>query len=90
MWFGTFSARDSPRHANLMVRFIDFVGTTKIPNLDENIGASFVKLTPDELKEVAAAVPESEIAGGRYNEDLVKQTWKYVTTPPLSSYVAPK
>ncbi|KAG0631520.1 hypothetical protein M758_1G260400 [Ceratodon purpureus] len=65
-------------------------GTTKIPNLDENIGAAFVKLTSEELREVAAAVPEHEIAGGRYSEELVKHTWKHVTTPPLSSHVAPK
>jgi len=76
--------------AKLMVCFVIFVGTTKIPNLDENIGATFVKLTPEELKEVAAAVPEHEISGGRYSEDLLKQTWKSVTTPPLSSYVAPQ
>jgi hypothetical protein len=81
---------DQSRDPNLMVHFIGFPGTTKIPNFDENIGATSVKLSPEELKEVAAAVPEHEIAGGRYAEDLVKQTWKYVTTPPLSSYVAPK
>lgn len=65
-------------------------GTTKIPNLNENIGAISVELTPEELKEVAAAVPEHEIAGDRYNEALAKQTWKSVTTPPLSSYVTPE
>lgn len=74
----------------MMVCFVGFVGTTKIPNLDENIGAAFVKLTAEELEEVAAAVPEHEIAGGRYSEDLMKHTWKSVSTPPLSSYVAPQ
>lgn len=66
-----------------------FAGTTKISNLDENIRAAFVKHTPEELQEAAAAVPEHEIAGGRYSEDLIKHTWKSVTTPPLDSYVAP-
>ena len=66
------------------------VGTTKIPNLDENIGAASVKLTPEEVREVAAAVPEHEVAGSRYNEALTKHSWAFITTPPLHSYVAPK
>ena len=43
------------------------VGTTKIPNLKENIGSAFVKLTPDEVDEIAAAVPQHEVAGTRMN-----------------------
>jgi len=66
------------------------LGTTKIPNLDENIGAAFVKLTPEEEKEVAAAVPADEIAGRRYGEALAKFSWNQASTPPLSSYVASK
>ena len=61
--------------SDLMVYLIGyFVGTTKIPNLDENIGAGKLKLTPEELREVAQAVPEHEIAGGRYSEELEKHT----------------
>ncbi|GMP60799.1 hypothetical protein CsSME_00023513 [Camellia sinensis var. sinensis] len=40
-------------------------GTTKIKNLDENIGALRVKLTEDDLKEISDAVPILEIAGPR-------------------------
>jgi aryl-alcohol dehydrogenase-like predicted oxidoreductase len=64
-------------------------GTTKIPNLDENIGAAFVKLTPEEMEEVAAAVPEHGVAGIRQNEEHSKFSWDQVTTPPLSSYAPP-
>ncbi|KAG0613597.1 hypothetical protein M758_6G114500 [Ceratodon purpureus] len=63
-------------------------GTTKIPNLDENIGAAFVKLTEMEVEEVAAAVPLHDVAGERYNEAVTKLSWNNVTTPPLSSYTS--
>lgn len=69
-----------------MMRLIVTTGTTKIPNLDENIRAAFVKLTPEEMKEVAAAVPEHEVAGHRQNEAHSEFSWDKVTTPPLSSY----
>ena len=72
------------------MRLLIFVGTTKIPNLVENIGAAFVKLTPEEVKEVAAAVPEHEVAGRRQADELFKYSWTQVTTPPLSSYAASK
>ena len=63
-------------------------GTSKIPNLDENVGAAFVKLTAEEVKEVAAAVPQDEIAGNRYDAGMEQYSWSQVSTPPLSSYVA--
>lgn len=63
------------------------VGTSKIPNLDENIGAAFVKLTPEEVEEIAAAVPEHEVSGGRQNDAVTKYSWASATTPPLHSYV---
>lgn len=65
-------------------------GTSKIPNLDENIGAAFVKLTAEEMQEVAAAVPEHDVAGHRQNEGHSKFSWDQVTTPPLSSYAKPQ
>ncbi|KAG0605875.1 hypothetical protein M758_9G094600 [Ceratodon purpureus] len=60
-------------------------GTTKIPNLNENIGAAFVKLTEVEVQEVAAAVPLHDVAGERYIEAVAKLSWNNVTTPPFSS-----
>lgn len=63
-------------------------GTTRIPNLQENIGSSFVKLTPEEVDEIAAAVPHHEVAGARLNERM--NSHAFLTTPPLDSYVAPR
>ncbi|OAY44232.1 perakine reductase isoform X2 [Manihot esculenta] len=40
-------------------------GTTKIKNLDDNIGALRIKLTKDEFKEVSDAVPADQVAGLR-------------------------
>jgi aryl-alcohol dehydrogenase-like predicted oxidoreductase len=42
-------------------------GTTKLHRLEENAGAADVRLTPEDLAEIAAAIPESEVAGDRYN-----------------------
>lgn len=55
-----------------------------------NIGAAFVKLTPEEIEEVAAAVPEQDVAGSRSHEHFDTNKWNVVTCPPLESYVAPK
>ncbi|UAL09757.1 aldo/keto reductase [Caulobacter segnis] len=41
-------------------------GTTKIPRLQENIGAVDVVLSPEDLARIAAAVPETAIEGDRY------------------------
>ena len=71
-----------------IVSLLVTLGTTKIPNLDENLGAAFVKLSPEEIKEVAAAVPEHEVGGRRCNDDALRISRTQVTTPPLSSFVA--
>src|SRR6185312_5171350 len=41
-------------------------GTKRIPYLEENIAALQVALTPDEVSEIAAAVPPGAAAGMRY------------------------
>lgn len=61
-------------------------GTTKIANFDENIGSLNVKLEQKEVEEVAAAVPIDQVAGGRYNEKLLKMSWQHVETPPFESW----
>ena len=48
--------------------FILIPGTTKIKNLEENIGALDVKLTNDEIKEIRNACEKANIIGGRYPE----------------------
>lgn len=59
-------------------------GTTKKKNLEENIGALAVRLTPAEVKEIEEAVPHEEIAGDRYLD--MKSTWRFASSAPLSSW----
>lgn len=50
-------------------------GTTRIANLDANIGSMSLSLSREEVDEIAVAIPEDEIAGVRYHAgDSV--TWK--------------
>ncbi|CAL9135624.1 unnamed protein product [Musa textilis] len=58
-------------------------GTTKLRNLDDNIGSLKVKLTEDDLKEISDAVREEEVAGYRSNGAFELFTWKYANTPPI-------
>jgi aryl-alcohol dehydrogenase-like predicted oxidoreductase len=49
-------------------------GTTKLTRLDENIGATTVKLTADDLGEIESATSQITIQGARYPEALEKRT----------------
>jgi len=49
-------------------------GTTKLPRLDENIGALSVELTPNELRNIAAAASQITVQGARYPEKLEQMT----------------
>ncbi|MED6123552.1 palmitoyltransferase akr1 [Stylosanthes scabra] len=61
-------------------------GTTKIKNLDQNIGALSVKLSEEDLREISEAVPIDDVAGGRYlTERHAKASWKFANTPPNDS-----
>lgn len=64
-------------------------GTTKIKNLDENIGSLKVKLTKEELKEISDAAPIEEIAGSRTFEAMAHLSWKFANTPPKDNRVSP-
>nr|ACU24567.1 unknown [Glycine max] len=57
-------------------------GTTKIKNLDSNIGSCEVKLSKDDLKEITDAVPIFEVAGDRTTDAFVRCSWKFANTPP--------
>ncbi|XP_058201572.1 probable aldo-keto reductase 4 isoform X1 [Rhododendron vialii] len=59
-------------------------GTTKIENLDQNVGALSVKLTPDELTELESIA--DAVKGVRDNN--VVPSWKDSETPLLSSWKA--
>jgi aryl-alcohol dehydrogenase-like predicted oxidoreductase len=41
-------------------------GTTKLSRLDENIGATAIKLTPDDLGHIDAAAAQISVEGDRY------------------------
>ncbi len=41
-------------------------GTKRRKYLEENAAAAVIKLTPEEVAELEAAVPQDEIAGDRY------------------------
>ncbi|KAK0600946.1 hypothetical protein LWI29_019885 [Acer saccharum] len=63
-------------------------GTTKIKNLDDNIGSLTVKLTKEEdLKEISDAVPIEEVAGDRTYGNMKKATWTFANTPQKDSNV---
>jgi len=47
-------------------------GTKRRKYLEENAHAADIRLTPDESEELEAAVPESEVAGDRYNPGGLK------------------
>jgi aryl-alcohol dehydrogenase-like predicted oxidoreductase len=49
-------------------------GTTKLARLDENIGAVALKLSADDLREIASAASHITIQGARYPEALEKRT----------------
>jgi aryl-alcohol dehydrogenase-like predicted oxidoreductase len=47
-------------------------GTTKLHRLEENIGATNVELSPDDLRELEAAASNIAVQGARYPEELQK------------------
>jgi aryl-alcohol dehydrogenase-like predicted oxidoreductase len=49
-------------------------GTTKPHRLDENIGATTVELTPDDLREIDSAASKITVQGARYPENLEQMT----------------
>jgi aryl-alcohol dehydrogenase-like predicted oxidoreductase len=49
-------------------------GTTKLHRLDENIGATTLDLTPDDLHEIDEAAAKIAVHGARYPENLEKLT----------------
>jgi aryl-alcohol dehydrogenase-like predicted oxidoreductase len=49
-------------------------GTTKLARLDENIAATALRLSPDDLREITRATSEIAIQGARYPEQLEKRT----------------
>ena len=63
-------------------------GTTKIENLNQNIGALSVKLTPQDMTELESLASEQSVKGDRYGG--LSPTWMDSETPPLSSWKRPQ
>ncbi|KAF5466068.1 hypothetical protein F2P56_016025 [Juglans regia] len=61
---------------------IPIPGTTKVKNLDNNIGSLALKLTPEDLKEISDSVPINEVEGERETEVFAQYAWKVANTPP--------
>ena len=49
-------------------------GTTKLPRLEENIGATQIQLTPGDLREIDTAASKITVQGARYPEKLEQMT----------------
>jgi aryl-alcohol dehydrogenase-like predicted oxidoreductase len=49
-------------------------GTTKLHRLEENLGAVKIELTPDDLRDIAAAAANIQLSGERYPEHLARMT----------------
>jgi aryl-alcohol dehydrogenase-like predicted oxidoreductase len=49
-------------------------GTTKLPRLEENIGATSVELTSDDLREIERASSKIQVQGARYPEAIERMT----------------
>ncbi|HUR21126.1 MAG TPA: aldo/keto reductase [Vicinamibacterales bacterium] len=49
-------------------------GTTKLPRLEENSGATTIELTTEDLREIDAAAAAITVQGARYPEHLDRQT----------------
>lgn len=47
-------------------------GTTKQSHLEQNVAALKLKLTPEDLQELEAAMPPSAISGSRYSEAMMR------------------
>jgi aryl-alcohol dehydrogenase-like predicted oxidoreductase len=45
-------------------------GTTKLPRLEENIGAAAIELTSEDLREIESAASQITVQGARYPEQL--------------------
>ncbi|KAL5712498.1 hypothetical protein ACHQM5_014665 [Ranunculus cassubicifolius] len=59
-------------------------GTTKIKNLDDNIGSLKVNLTEEDLREISDAVPSDEVGGQRDYDMFTHYDWEFANTPRKS------
>ena len=60
----------------------DTIGTTKVKNLESNIGSLTVKLADEDVREISDVIPANEFDGEREYDMFSKYTWKFAITPP--------
>lgn len=58
-------------------------GTTKVRNLESNVGSTDVQLSDEDLATLEAAFPREQVEGSRYSDGV--STWESDKNPPLSS-----
>ncbi|KAF5951063.1 hypothetical protein HYC85_013056 [Camellia sinensis] len=63
-------------------------GTTKIENLNNNIGALSVKLSVEDMAQLESIASTDVVKGDRYGSVSMNFAWNYTDTPPLSSWKA--
>ncbi len=51
-------------------------GTTKLPRLEENIGAAEIELAPDEVREIERAASAITVQGNRYPEHIEQMSYR--------------
>lgn len=57
-------------------------GTKRAACLEENMGALAVSMSPEDVAELEAAVPEDEIVGTRYPNHSVSPKWNELVLTP--------
>ena len=79
-WLKAFAARKQATPAQIALAWllaqkpwiVPIPGTTKRHRLDENLGATAIQLTPDDLRDIDRAASAIEVHGARYPEHLMK------------------
>jgi len=79
---GTIAARKQTTPAQIALAWllaqkpwiVPIPGTTKLPRLEENIGAAAVALTADDLRDIDSAAAKITVQGARYPEKLEQMT----------------
>src|SRR5512139_2034416 len=79
-WLESFAARKQATPAQIALAWllaqkpwlVPIPGTTKRHRLDENLGASSIELSADDLRDIERAVSQIQVHGARYPEHLQK------------------
>jgi aryl-alcohol dehydrogenase-like predicted oxidoreductase len=81
-WLTTFAERKKATPAQIALGWllaqkpwiVPIPGTTKRHRLEENIGATTIELTPEDLREIDRAAAQITVQGARYPEHLARLT----------------